>query len=438
MSTAGPPQGARHRSAQREGTPVRAGRTLRALGYALLTVLMLVLLAAWLALRLLAPRPGEWAAPVRIGPWHATVGVPSMLRLLSAPAFAPWLDGRQLQTHWGVVRYAWLPASRTVQLQCAPCRVPVAAVGDTPLQVPRLTLALQRSFDDLQGTLTASTHAGDGPQLQVHFTGRLQQQGLALRLRLPATPIADAYAVLAPQLPELRQARIAGTVALQARLDLPQGSLRLTPQVVGFTVQGLGTEALAHAASSCGPPSRLTRTDWLARAVLAAEDQRFFEHPGYDLQELQAALRKNQADGGVRRGGSTLSQQLAKRLVTGGERSAERKLRELLYAVEMEQTLGKARILQLYLDNAPWGAGLCGAEAAARDYFRRSAHALEPAQAVWLAAMLHDPQAEAQRWARHGSIALPRAQWVARGVRGLAPRERTALAQGLQALAAPG
>ena len=94
----------------------------------------------------------------------------------------------------------------------------------------------------------------------------------------------------------------------------------------------------------------------------------------------------------VERGGSTLTQQLARLLVTGGERSAERKLRELLYAVEMEQTLGKPRILRLYLDNAPWGVdasgGLCGAEAAARHYFRRAAVRLEPAQAVWLAAML--------------------------------------------------
>ena len=61
------------------------------------------------------------------------------------------------------------------------------------------------------------------------------------------------------------------------------------------------------------------------------------------------------APGTPLRGASTLSQQVAKLLVTGGERSPVRKLRELLYAVEMEQTLGKARILRLYLDNAPWG-----------------------------------------------------------------------------------
>jgi hypothetical protein len=76
----------------------------------------------------------------------------------------------------------------------------------------------------------------------------------------------------------------------------------------------------------------------------------------------------------------------------------------MLYAVEMEQTLGKARILQLYLDNAPWGGNLCGAEAAARRYFKRSARTLEPAQAVWMAAMLHKPQAVLEQWRRDGQI----------------------------------
>jgi membrane peptidoglycan carboxypeptidase len=129
---------------------------------------------------------------------------------------------------------------------------------------------------------------------------------------------------------------------------------------------------------------------------------------------------------------------LAKRLVTGDARSATRKLRELLYAVEMEQTLGKARILQLYLDNAPWGAGLCGAEAAARGYFGRSARQLEPAQAVWLAAMLHRPDAEARAWRSSGSIALERAEWVAGQLRGgTRERERRAAIAALRALAQP-
>lgn len=132
----------------------------------------------------------------------------------------------------------------------------------------------------------------------------------------------------------------------------------------------------------------------------------------------------------MERGASTLSQQVAKLLVTGDERSPARKLRELLYAVEMERTLGKARILRLYLDHAPWGAhGLCGAEAAAAHYFGVRAHELTPGQSAWLAAMLHNPVKEAERWAATGQINLPRAQWVVLGLRGVTRQRKLELAE---------
>ena len=203
-------------------------------------------------------------------------------------------------------------------------------------------------------------------------------------------------------------------------------------------MQGLGTEAWAQAQSQCsqGLPASAKRAtlradSLLARAVLAAEDQRFYEHPGYDLVEMNKALRSNQDDRKRAqhplRGASTLSQQVAKLLVTGGERSPVRKLRELLYAVEMEQTLGKARILHLYLSHAPWGATVCGAQAAAHTYFGKRADQLSAAQAVWLAAMLHNPALEA----RAGRPAA-RSTWNApsgwrQGLRSLPKRERAAL-----------
>jgi membrane peptidoglycan carboxypeptidase len=126
-----------------------------------------------------------------------------------------------------------------------------------------------------------------------------------------------------------------------------------------------------------------------------------------------------------------LSQQVAKLLVAGGERSPVRKLRELLYAVEMERTLGKARILRLYLDTAPWGEGLCGADAAAMHYLGVRARDLKPGQASWLAAMLHNPQQEARRWAETGQINLARTQWVALGMRGMSRERKLGLAQAI-------
>ena len=95
------------------------------------------------------------------------------------------------------------------------------------------------------------------------------------------------------------------------------------------------------------------------------------------------------------------------------------------------ETLGKPRILQLYLDNAPWGSGVCGAEAAAKRYFKRSAARLEPAQAVWLAAMLHNPDAEIAQWQRTGNIDAARAKLVAEGVRGITRGQRESLLKGV-------
>jgi membrane carboxypeptidase/penicillin-binding protein PbpC len=227
---------------------------------------------------------------------------------------------------------------------------------------------------------------------------------------------------------------------LHAQLSLPSGSFTVAPSIEGFEVAGLGTQSLAGARSSCARgqrASRLMPESWLARAVVAAEDQRFFDHKGYDLAELASSITRNQQAHRIERGASTLSQQLAKLLITGDERSPVRKLRELLYAVEMERTLGKARMLRLYLDNAPWGARLCGAEAAAHHYFGVRAHELTPAQASWLAAMLHNPVAEARKWADTGQINLARAQWVALGLRGLSRKQKLALAEDMATMEWP-
>jgi membrane peptidoglycan carboxypeptidase len=179
----------------------------------------------------------------------------------------------------------------------------------------------------------------------------------------------------------------------------------------------LGTEALQFGdfTISCrqrdGRPRRQPSGDgattWIAleklgpylpAAVIAAEDQRFREHGGYDEDELAALLAALGADG-LPRGASTLTQQLARTLFTGGERTAARKLRELIYAVEMERTLGKARILELYLNSVDWGPGICGARAAAHAYFGKPPARLTPIEAAWLAGILRQPHAAyASEW----------------------------------------
>ena len=129
-------------------------------------------------------------------------------------------------------------------------------------------------------------------------------------------------------------------------------------------------------------------------------------------------------------GASTLTQQLAKLVYTGDDRSATRKLRELLYAVEMERTLGKARILQLYLALAPWGQGVCGAERAARVYLHKPASSLGPIESAWLASLLTGPDAQLKRLADGEEVDRARIERVIEGMRpmSLARREK-ALAQ---------
>lgn len=389
--------------------------------------------AFYIARAVLAPLPGEWSVPLKLGPLELAAGVPSAIRLATSPWGGLLLDGRSVPTRAGRLQLQWLADSRTLVLRCAPCILQPPGLDQPGLSIPQARATARRQGELIAGEIVAGSVRGT-------WQGQLKQGQLRLRLAVESTPLADGYALFAHHIPELAQARIAGHFSLQAQLSLPSGTLTVTPAIQGFEVAGLGTEALAGARSSCARgqrASRLTPDSWLARAVIAAEDQRFWDHPGYDLAELAAAVSRNQQAHRIERGASTLPQQLAKLLITGDERSPVRKLRELLYAVEMERTLGKPRILRLYLDNAPWGRRLCGAEAAAQRYFGVRAHELTPAQASWLAAMLHNPAVEAQRWADSGQINLARAQWVALALRGLSRTQKIALAEDMAAMEWP-
>lgn len=383
-----------------------------------------------IARAVLAPLPGEWSVPLQMGPFEIQAGVPSAIRLATSPWGGPLLHGRKLPTRAGRLHLQWQAAGGTLLLHCAPCTLQPPGLGQQALELAEVRATVRRQGELLSGEVIAGRVRGT-------WQGDLAQGQLRLRLSIPPTPLADGYALFAQQIPEVATARIGGSFSLRAQLSLPSGSLTVAPSIEGFEVSGLGTEVLAGARSNCTRApraSRLTADSWLARATLAAEDQRFWDHNGYDLAEVVSSLTRNQQAHRIERGGSTLSQQLAKLLVTGDERSPVRKLRELLFAVEMERTLGKPRILRLYLDNAPWGARLCGAEAAAQHYFGVRAHELTPAQAAWLAAMLHNPTAQAQRWADTGQIDLARAQWVALGMRGLSRKQKLALAQDMASI----
>jgi monofunctional biosynthetic peptidoglycan transglycosylase len=138
------------------------------------------------------------------------------------------------------------------------------------------------------------------------------------------------------------------------------------------------------------PLSRISPS--LRQAVVASEDSSFFTHEGFDWEGIKAAAKYNLEAGELKRGGSTITQQLAKNLYLSSERSLLRKAREALITRSLEQHLSKERILELYLNVAEWGQGTYGAEAAARHHFKKPAHDLTADEAAWLAAILPAPR----------------------------------------------
>lgn len=132
---------------------------------------------------------------------------------------------------------------------------------------------------------------------------------------------------------------------------------------------------------------------FLKRAVLAAEDQRFLQHSGFDFTEMGIALKDLFANRKVR-GASTITMQTARTVFLWPSRTVSRKLAEAYYTAWMELLLPKERILELYLNTVDWGDGIMGAEAAARKYFQTGADRLTRDQAVRLASILPNPH----RW----------------------------------------
>ncbi len=130
----------------------------------------------------------------------------------------------------------------------------------------------------------------------------------------------------------------------------------------------------------------------LKRAVLVAEDDAFFQHEGVDFEQLQESIETDWARGRFSRGGSTITQQLAKNLYLSPSKNPIRKLRELIIARRLEAELKKARILELYLNVIEWGDGIYGAEAAAQAYFHEPASELSPAESALLAGAIINPR----------------------------------------------
>ncbi|HET7753752.1 MAG TPA: monofunctional biosynthetic peptidoglycan transglycosylase [Anaeromyxobacteraceae bacterium] len=201
------------------------------------------------------------------------------------------------------------------------------------------------------------------------------------------------------------------------------------PDVSGLAKKNPKTTALieqrrAEAAADgrrFAPRQRWTTLDRvsprLVHAVIVSEDAKFFGHEGFDWEAIRDAAERGVEQGHFSRGGSTITQQLAKNLYLGTERTLSRKVKEALLAVKLEQSLSKRRILALYLNVAEWAPGTFGVEAASRRWFGCSASELSTAQAAILASMLPAPRKAALG---------PAPRWLARRARRCVGRLRSA------------
>ena len=378
---------------------------------------MLLVATALFALR---AAPGDWAVRVGLGPLGMELSVPALIRVATHPLGIRALAGRSIVTRHGTVHVEQGATATSLVVRCAPCIVDSRRLSAQPLRLAEVDVTVEHGIANLMhGEIRAgAVHAA--------WRARLDASGTEIEIDLADTPVAALVALFGAAVPEAARAHIEGRAGGKLHLALPSQRYSVEPRLEGLAVDSLGSDVLlaASPAPACARTPRAASATapfgvWLPRAVVAAEDQRFYEHAGYDLAEMVAAwsdagpaassatARRPDLADDHRRGASTLSQQLAKLLYTGDEPSAARKVRELLYAAELDRTLGKARVLQLYLAIVPWGDGQCGGEAAALHYFGRHAASLGPAEAVWLASLLRNPQRELDRAARVAGDADP-------------------------------
>jgi monofunctional biosynthetic peptidoglycan transglycosylase len=156
----------------------------------------------------------------------------------------------------------------------------------------------------------------------------------------------------------------------------------------------------------------------MVQAVIAAEDQKFLRHSGFDLQAISKAYAGNRA-GKKQKGASTISQQTAKNVFLWPASSYFRKAIEVYFTLLLELLWDKERIIEVYLNVAEFGPGIYGVESAARIYYGKSARQLTAREAAMLAAVLPAPR----RWnaARPTPYLLQRRQWIMRQMRNVGP-----------------
>lgn len=293
----------------------------------------------------------------------------------------------------------------TLDIQCVACEVNSKHIGDTPFTSTTARLIGTYQKNHFSGVFLDT-------DVKVNLESSWKDGSASGKFSLAETRVEALYRVFSSIVPEVEDATITGTLSGTGTFRWPDAYLAFKPTVKNFTVDGLidaddykegsfdyqgknaNDEIVTYSSGddTDGWIPLSQAGEFLTKAIIAAEDRGFMTHPGYDLAAMHAASTDNRKAGKLKRGGSTLSQQLAKNLFLSPNRTYARKLRELLYSVEMERELGKRRILELYINIVEWGPDIRGAKAAAQTYFGKEVKALLPEEAAWLANIIRSPK----------------------------------------------
>ena len=369
---------------------------------------------------LLGPRGFSLIGRVHMGAWHLTL--PADLELRLYPSAWDVDPGRSLTLRSPVEGLTLTstsgPGGRVFDVRAS--QVPIDRLA---------AFELEDSSSRLLGILDGEAHVEGEPRLGLQARWRFEAIGARTTGKVIVTPAPkEARLEVSATIEDLDFTRLFRAVGLQLpdsgdTLGSLSGTVRASgllydpatlaviqqfdftpPQRKPPSITRLRSAFVHEIAGIKGARKRIdvspSSPDFVAlsdvpplfiRALLIAEDAAFFSHPGLDLTELPRALATNWARGEAVRGASTITQQLAKNLFLTREKSLHRKLKELSFSFLLESTLGKQRILEIYLNIIEWGPGLYGLRPAARHYFDKEPQALTPREIAFLVTLIPGP-----------------------------------------------
>ena len=272
-------------------------------------------------------------------------------------------------------------------------------IANTALPPQRMTARVV--WKPETGELAAEGQLGE---VQWDAVGSTDTEKHDIQVRVPLTPLGKVVNLFGEQVPEAAGANLEGGLGLSAHIQGPPWKGTFEPAAQDLAVSDALPEefggnrirwmrnGIAH---ETGPAVKgwvgLHQAGWLSEAAIAAEDIRFRTHPGFDLIAIQEALDASVGEERMR-GGSTITQQLAKNLFLDGRRTLLRKLRELILALNMESRMSKDAILALYLNVVEFGPGIHGISEAANAWFLKDPAQLTAREAAFLTSILPAPQ----------------------------------------------